>query len=248
MPAIRTIVFSLAAIAAFGGSQAAMASMTEGGDGWETCVKDNKIPPAERIAGCTQVIDAGIWEGENLGLAKALRGLAKAQNQDFNGALADLDAALVLRPTDTEALMTRASVYGALKRPDDQIGDFDKVLAIRPRAGEALNGRCWTRAELNRELDKALADCNAALKLIPNSPAFLDSRGLVHLRAGRWDDAIADYTSALEGAPKQPWSLYGRGIAKLRKGDKKGGKADLAAGKASWDGIEAAFDAYGIKP
>lgn len=245
MSAIRTIVFSLAAIAAFGWSQAALA---EGGDGWELCVKDGKIPAADRIAGCTQVIDAGVWEGENLGLARSLRGLAKAQSQDYGGALTDLDAALALRPTDTEALLVRAQVYSALKRHEDQLGDLDKVLTLRPRSSEALNGRCWTRAELNRELDKALADCNAALKIIPNSPAFLDSRGLVHLRAGRWDDAIADYSGALEGAPKQPWSLYGRGIAKIRKGDRKGGKADIAAGKASWDGIEAAFDAYGIKP
>ncbi len=244
MSATRTIAIGLAALAALGWGQAARAE----GDGWERCVNDRKIPAADRIAGCTRVIDSGVWDGENLGLAHALRGLAKGQSEDHVGALTDLDDAIALRPTDTEALMTRAAVYAALKRPNEQLVDFDRVLVLRPRSSEALNARCWTLAELNRELDKALADCNAALKIIPDSSAFLDSRGLVHLRAGRWDAAIADYTAALEGAPKQPWSLYGRGIAKVRKGDRKGGKADIEAGKASWAGIEAAFNGYDIKP
>ena len=43
-------------------------------------------------------------------------------------------------------------------------------------------GRCWARALTGRDLDKALADCDRALRLAPKTPEFLDSRGLVHLR------------------------------------------------------------------
>ena len=245
MPAIRTIAVSLIAVTAFlGCKQPAHAA----DDGWERCVANREVPVTDRIAGCTQVIDSGIWDGENLGLARSLRGQARLENGDQAGALVDLDAAIALRPADTEALLARATANSRLGRHEDQLADFDRILALRPQSYMALNGRCWTRAELNIELDKALADCNAALKIIPDSPAFLDSRGLVHLRAKRWDEAIADYDAALRGAPKLSWALYGRGIAKIRKGDREGGMADIEAGKAAWDGVEPAFDAYGIKP
>jgi tetratricopeptide (TPR) repeat protein len=54
------------------------------------------------------------------------------------------------------------------------------------------------------EIDAALEDCNAALKLEPNSddsPEFrgfpLAERGFANLKGKRLSAAIADYTSAL---------------------------------------------------
>ena len=83
-----------------------------------------------------------------------------------------------------------------------------------PRAFyEPLNERCWFRAIHDDELDLALADCSAALKLKPDFAAALDSRGFVELRMNRLDAAIADYSAALAAAPNMAESLYGRGLA-----------------------------------
>ena len=85
---------------------------------------------------------------------------------------------------------------------------------------------------MGRDLDKALADCNTALRLRPGTANMLDSRGLVRLRMGDLDKAIADYDAALATAPKMAWSLYGRGVAEQRKGLTSRGEADIAAAAA----------------
>src|SRR5207237_7102747 len=72
----------------------------------------------------------------------------------------------------------------------------------------ALNGACWSRAVLNRDLDTALADCDAGLKLRPNGPGLHDSRGLVHLRKGEYDLAIADYDAAIQVHHSAAYRVY----------------------------------------
>ena len=70
---------------------------------------------------------------------------------------------------------------------------------------------------------------NCSTKLKPNAASVLDSRGLVQLRLGRFDEAIEDYDAALKDEPLQAPSLFGRGLAELRKGAKAQGEADMAA-------------------
>jgi predicted aspartyl protease/tetratricopeptide (TPR) repeat protein len=101
--------------------------------------------------------------------------------------------------------------------------------ALRP---SALNGQCWSLAQLNRDLKKALDDCNAALRARPNTAAYLDSRGLVRLRLGDLRGALADYNAALSAQPGSAWTLYMRGLVKLKTGDATGGEADRRAALA----------------
>ena len=111
----------------------------------------------------------------------------------------------------------------------------------------ALNARCWTRALWGQEIEEALADCNAAVKLRPDSASFLNSRGLVYLRKGDFKNAIADYDASLQ-LERLPWSLYGRGVARVRTGDTAGGQADIAAATALGKNIAATASRYGITP
>jgi tetratricopeptide (TPR) repeat protein len=96
-----------------------------------------------------------------------------------------------------------------------------------PRRGTTAVGT----GRLLGRLEEALADCNEALRLAPDGPGTLDSRGFTYLKLGRFEQAIADYDAALARNPRQPSSLYGRGIARLRN-DPEGGRADLTAAKA----------------
>jgi tetratricopeptide (TPR) repeat protein len=112
------------------------------------------------------------------------------------------------------------------------VTQLDQWIAENPhdeRLAGGLNDRCWARAQLGIDLDKALADCNAALRLNPGDPTTLDSRGLVQLRLGDFDKSIADYDAALRLRPNAAWSLYGRGLAELRKGLSAPGQADIKA-------------------
>ena len=70
----------------------------------------------------------------------------------------------------------------------------------------------------NKDLDKALGDCNAAVRAIPGNASFLDSRAFIHLRQKDDRAALADFDAALAIDPKRPWALYGRSLAETHLG------------------------------
>ena len=79
------------------------------------------------------------------------------------------------------------------------------------------------------------------------SAVVFDTRGLTHLKMGRWDAAIADYNSALRLEPTLPSALYGRGLAKIKQGGTVAGKADISRAARIEPNIAARFDRYGVK-
>jgi len=162
----------------------------------------------------------------------------------------DLDAADRAVPREADAHLHIGELYAYAGRPAAAVVQYSKWIDARPRddihMADALNSRCWARALDGQELDKALADCNTALKLHPHTADFLDTRGLVYLRQGNYDKAIADYDAALLLAPKTAWSLYGRGLAKSRKGMSAAGEADIAAATALEPKIAERAASFGI--
>ena len=177
------------------------------------------------------------------------RGALYASRGDFTRAQVDLDAALLAAPQDGNLSMHVAVINERAGRFAAAIGQYDAWIAAHPKGdwtAQALNGRCWTRALWNRDLDKALADCNAAVKQGLSNSAVLDSRGLVHLRLGQFDAAIADYDASLKLQPKSPWSLYGRGLARQKKGAASEGAADIQAALALQPNLTVEMKRYGL--
>jgi tetratricopeptide (TPR) repeat protein len=151
-------------------------------------------------------------------------------------ARADLDAADKAAAKDPEARFAIAVAYMRANLEPEAIAELDQWIEAHPKddnLAQALNNRCWLHAMRGELLDRALADCNAALRLLPEDPGILDSRGLVHLRLGQFDKAISDYNGSLKLRPKLAWALYGRGLAELKKGMKTEGDADIVAAKAT---------------
>jgi tetratricopeptide (TPR) repeat protein len=95
-------------------------------------------------------------------------------------------------------------------------------------------------------LKQALADCNEALRLMPNNAATLDSRGFVFLKMTHFDAAVSDYDAALRINPKLAFALYGRGLARLKNEDPSG-EADIAAAKALQADIAEEYARYGMQ-
>jgi tetratricopeptide (TPR) repeat protein len=85
---------------------------------------------------------------------------------------------------------------------------------------------------LGKELDLALADCNAALRKGPLTSEALNSRALVHLRRADFERAIADFKSSLKRQPRSAMTLYGLGLAQLRTGSRADGDRNLQAAVA----------------
>lgn len=145
---------------------------------------------------------------------------------------ADLDAASKLKAPDPSVGLRIANLYRTADFYDAAVAAYTAWIASNPKDGQmadALNGRCWTRAALRRDLDLGLKDCDAAVRMKPGSPDMLDGRGLTHLARGEIDQAIADYDAALNIQPKAPFILYSRAVAKARKGLVAEGKADADA-------------------
>jgi tetratricopeptide (TPR) repeat protein/transglutaminase-like putative cysteine protease len=162
-------------------------------------------------------------------------------------ALREADETLRIDPFDTDALTWRAELLQRQKRFDLALADAETIVTLRPDIAASWNSRCWARAVAGVDLDKALADCNASLKLRPRSASILDSRALTQLRRGELKAALADYDAALAVEPKQAASLYGRGLVKQKLGDKAGGQADLQAAVAVEPEIAERFEGYGLK-
>ncbi len=163
----------------------------------------------------------------------------------------DLKTAAGLTLGDALLSFQVAQAYTRFKFYDEAIQAYDQAFAAKPASDltpALYNGRCWARAMAKTDLDKALTDCSAALKLDPHNPALMDSRGVVHLERGELDAAIADYDAALRVQPKRAIALYGRGVAKLRKGAKADGDADIQAATALNAKIASQAKAIGLTP
>lgn len=145
------------------------------------------------------------------------------------------------------AFHSRGYAYYRTDKFDDAIADFSQVIRLDPLDASALNGRCWLRAIVGRDLQGALEDCDESLRLRANDAQTLDSRGFTCLKLGQFNHAIADYNAALALQPNQAESLFGRGAAKLKKGDTQAGSADIAEAKARDPGITQEFAKYGVK-
>jgi tetratricopeptide (TPR) repeat protein/predicted aspartyl protease len=162
----------------------------------------------------------------------------------------DLEAAGRVLPQQAEMHLNIGHLYDSVGQQAAAVAEYSKWFDSHPRDDlampGALNSRCWSRSLSGQDLELALTDCNAALRMKPDTAQFLDSRGLVHLRQNNYDKAIADYDAALHLQPKIAWSLYGRGLAKLHKGLMAEGQADIAAANALEPKIAERAASYGI--
>ena len=162
-------------------------------------------------------------------------------------ALAALDKALEIRP-EAGVYAQRSGLRITARDFDGAMADADHAARMAPDSATALNQVCWARAVAGRELDVALAACNRALALASNHHALLDSRGLVELRQGRFQEAWNDYDAALRQAPDNAAYLYGRGLAATRLGRLADGQADFARAGAKEPGTAAEYAGYGLTP
>jgi len=149
--------------------------------------------------------------------------------------LADLDKVNLSVAKEADVRLALGNLYARAGSLEQAIEQYDKWLDAHLqeiRTPEVLASRCRARAMLGQNLDKALADCNRAVKERPQAVVYLDSRGLTYLRLGQYDKALKDYNAVLASLPRNPWALYGRGLVELHDGKTAQGQADIAASKS----------------
>lgn len=163
------------------------------------------------------------------------RAQLRLRSDDAAHAVEDIAAADAALAPSSEKRLTLANLDGRIDHPEDALRNYDLWLKSHPEDSSrpvALNGRCWARGLLDRELDKALSDCNAAIHAEPHRAAFLDSRGLIRLRRGEFAQAVDDLSAAIALTPRNAWTLYVRGLASRGAGNAAQADADRAAALA----------------
>lgn len=146
------------------------------GDALADC--NEATDPMIRIAGCSEIIDAGP-PSDVLAVALMNRAIGRAATHDFETALDDLDAALKAEPGMPAALYNRGNVNLDLGRTTAAIGDFSAVIEAAPDFALGWLNRGLAREKAG-ELVGAREDYRRALVLDKSlEPA---RRGLARLR------------------------------------------------------------------
>jgi tetratricopeptide (TPR) repeat protein len=120
--------------------------------------------------------------GTRAGLATALG--------DPERALAILDAGLAQYPDSLDLRMARVFAYERLGDGDASIRDLRQLLRERPGDPTVQNALGYTLADRDRSHDEAYTLIAAALELMPDNAAVLDSMGWVLFRQGRLQEAL----------------------------------------------------------
>lgn len=176
--------------------------------------------------------------------------LAKALIAEFDRRWPDeqgfLDKALKIDPHDAAALAVRGGVELEKKQLTQAKVDFAEARRFGAASPYVLNLVCYEAAIRGFELDQALIDCDAAIKMAPKSPDILDSRGFVLLRLKRDDEAIAQYDTVLTLEPFTAESLLGRSFAERRRGRTADADRDIQAALAADPKVTDEFKRYGV--
>ena len=194
-------------------------------------------------------LDTALRLDPALGAARMQRAWMHAAHDDNGRALEDLVELDRTAAPQAQLRVEMALLYNQLGRPAQTITQANLWIAAHKhdiQLAAALNARCWARAELNTELDKALDDCDDAVDADPKNASYLDSRAWVYLRLGKLKKSLADFDRGLAVKPDGAWSLYGRGLVHQGLGDAPHAQADLAAARKLAPHIDADIQRTGL--
>ena len=198
---------------------------------WTTC-RDQTAAAAARIESCGAVIESGQFKGAQRAQALTNRGIVRAQQKNFAGAIADLTAALQNAPDSAKIHYLRGLVLDETDDLDSARADFDKALSLAPNNLLIYRAR-GVNATKRKDYKQAVADLSTSIGLSKEPKREIVLRGIAYEEAGQRDKAIADYQKALELDPDDQ-SLRGH-LAMLGGTTPKA--AQLPPGKCSGESV-----------
>ena len=113
-------------------------------------------------------------------------------------AILQLDTAAHLDSSIPQLRFERASLLERVGRFEESCQEMRAVVALDSTNHMAMNYLGYVLAERNLQLDEADALLERALALSPGNGAYLDSRGWLRYRQGRYAEALADIDSSMK--------------------------------------------------
>ena len=128
----------------------------------------------------------------------------RRQDQHYREALSDCEAALRLGISAVAVADVKAELLVHLGKPTEAIAEAERIHVHLSRNWTpqddfiGLNARAYFRSLAKEQLPEALADIDAALRLVPSPDAgILDTRGWVLYQMGRHEEAMGVFQQAL---------------------------------------------------
>ncbi len=164
-------------------------------------------------------------------------------------ALAAYARAIAAAPDDTAAYAARGQLFVVLGHNDLAARDYARVVKLKPDDAGSQGNLCWTLAQVNHDLDGALAACNEAIRLEPTNYDAFGKRGYVQLRRGNHAEAEKDFTRALELNSASPNEMFGLGLAMIHAGRAQQGRDIIASATLDSAGLvdEWASRGFGLR-
>jgi lipoprotein NlpI len=131
---------------------------------------------------------------------------------------------------DSQSDLERCKFIGDIKRADEGIAACDRVIndskATAQSRAAALSNRCgWWWAK--KDPDRALSDCNEAIRADSGNAAAFLNRGNAFLSKSDPEHAFTDFNSAIRLDPNSAWAYATRGNLYRNKGDLEHALADM---------------------
>ncbi len=150
---------------------------------------------------------ADFQHGKNLlthptnAIAYVMRGTAKAQLHDNQGAIADYTTAIELNPRLVLAYNNRGNLRQHFGDLDGALADFSVALEINSHSPIAYNNRAIIYTQLG-QFSAAIADYTRAVELQPDFVSVYNNRGNAYCQMGEYAAAIAEYSQAVTCDPE----------------------------------------------
>lgn len=179
-----------------------------------------------RLTGCSQLLAETALSPQARASAQYAHATARLVENDFEGALRDLDAVLALQPDFAEALAARASILLRHKRLARALADLDRSLTLAPElaATWALRGHAHLAAGM---LDEAAQDFGSALARARHLASAHYGMGLVHMQRQQAKAAIAAFTRTLAIDHQHAEAYLNRGVVHVPLKNWRQARADF---------------------
>jgi tetratricopeptide (TPR) repeat protein len=159
--------------------------------------------------------------------ALVLRGMARAELKDPDGAIADLSEGLGDRTDDLAAMKALARVYDAKGDHASSLVMLERLCMVEPEDIGNWTNRGYELAMLGK-YDEALTMYGEALAMDKDEPTALSNRAHALLQLGREDEALKDVERSLKAYPGNAFALRTRAIIRIHKGEKEKACSDLS--------------------
>jgi tetratricopeptide (TPR) repeat protein len=152
-------------------------------------------------------------------------GYNKGESGDYQGAIADYNQAIKIKPDYAAAYNNRGNPKSNLGDYQGAIADYNQAIQIKPDYATAYYNRGLFKSNLG-DKQGAIADYNQAIKIQPDYAKAYYNRGSAKDDLGDYQGAIADFNQAIQIKPDYAKAYYNRGNAKGKLGDYQGAIAD----------------------